>query len=608
MIKRAADRGFGLGRCALAVSVVLLWGFGCATRPPDEVRSAPAFDSGRIARTEVGPEYDVLVAELASRGGDLQASREAYARAVVKDPNSATLRFKSARLAAETEDFDTAVSEAEVGLSLDPNDLDGRLFLGRLYRVTRNTVGLEAVLRDENGQPINGAATLLLYQVYLEQGRLDESLALAEQLLVEEPENLSAYMAAATAYERVGRVADAEATLRQALQAHPNRFVIYARLARIRRANGDRAGESEIYQEVLADYPGHYGTLVSLGEAQIALSDMEGAIQTYREIADLYPGDLQVLRRLSSLEFSVGYYEEAAARLRLALSQHPDHYEFAYSLGQVLRAMGERQEASQYLLMVPESHPLFVESRLQLALLLEESGELEEALVEIERLRELRPHRSLDFHSASLRARTDDFEGGVALLQEMLESSPDDEEVLYQLGVLYGIEKNTEQALVYMQRVLEQNPENAQALNYIGYTWAEQGQNLDEAERLIEQAVSLAPRDGYILDSLGWLYAQKARPLLQGKRRLEGLELLDRALEQLTLADELTGGDPVVSEHLGDVYLMLDEQAKALHFYSQAARQGPRVDEQPDLFKKLQRLRRVLGDGAGAAQPETGRQ
>ena len=572
------------------------------------MRPPPAFDSGRVARTEVGPEYDVLVAELAARSGDLQGSREAYARAIVKDPTSAALRFKLARLAAQTEDFDVAVNEAEAGLALDPNDLDGRLFLGRLYRVTRNSAGLEAVLRDEAGQPINGAATLLLFQVYLEQGRLGESLTLAEQLLADEPDNLSAYMAAATAYERAGRVADAESTLRQALLAHPNRFVIYARLARIRRATGDRAGESEIYKEVLAEYPGHYGTLVSLGEAQIALSDTEGAIQTYREIADLYPGDLQVVRRLASLEFSAGHYEEAAARLQIALAQHPDHYEFSYSLGQVLRAMGQRQEASEYLVMVPENHPLFVESRLQLALLLEESGQLEEALVEIERLRVLRPHRSLDFHSASLRARTEDFEGGVALLEGMLDVSPDDEEVLYQLGVLYGIEKNTEQALIYMQLVLEQNPDNAQALNYIGYTWAERGQNLDEAEQLIEQAVSLAPRDGYILDSLGWLYAQKARPLLQGQRRQEGLELLDRALEQLTLADELTGGDPVVSEHLGDVYLMLDQQKKALHFYEQAALQGPRMDEQPDLFPKLYRLRRVLGDGEGAAQPETGRQ
>ena len=116
--------------------------------------------------------------------------------------------------------------------------------------------------------------------------------------------------------------------------------------------------------------------------------------------------------------------------------------------------------------------------------------------------------------------------------------------------------------------------------------------------------MSLAPRDGYILDSLGWLYAQKARPLLDGDRRKEGLELLDRAIEQLILADELTGGDPVVSEHLGDVYLMLDERTRALDFYEQAAHQGPRVDEQPKLFDKLQRLRRALGREQVSPQSE----
>ena len=586
-------------------TLLLVWvGVGCATTKPQEGKFAPAFDSGRVARTEVGPEYDVLVAELAARNDELLEARDAYQRATVKDPDSAVLRFKLARLSAQAEDFDRAISEAEAGFALDPEDLEGRLFLGRLYRVSRNAVGLESVLRDDSGAPINGAAALLLYQVYLEQGRLVESLAIAEQLLAEEPDNLSAYMAAATAYERAGRVADAEATLRQALEEHPNRFVVYARLARIRRSNGDRAGEAEIYREVLAEYPDHYGTLVSLGEAQIALSEMEGAILTYREIADLYPGDLQVIRRLASLEFSAGHYEEAAARLQTAFLQNPDHYEFAYSLGQILRALGQRQEASEYLVLVPATHPLFVESRLQLALISEESGQLDEALLEIERLRELRPHRSLDFHAASLRARTEDFEGGAALLQTMLDDSPNDPEILYQMGVLYGLQKDTEQALIYMQLVLEENPENAQALNYIGYTWAERGENLDEAEKLIEQAVSLAPRDGYILDSLGWLYAQKARPLLDGDRRKEGLELLDRAIEQLILADELTGGDPVVSEHLGDVYLMLDERTRALDFYEQAAHQGPRVDEQPKLFDKLQRLRRALGREQVSPQSE----
>jgi tetratricopeptide (TPR) repeat protein len=237
--------------------------------------------------------------------------------------------------------------------------------------------------------------------------------------------------------------------------------------------------------------------------------------------------------------------------------------------------------------------------------LLEQAGRLEEALAEVERLRTLRPDRGLDFHAASLRARTGDFEGGLALLQSMLAESPDDEEVLYQIGVLYGTQKNVDEALRFMREVLARNPENAQALNYIGYTWAERGERLDEAERLIEQAVSLAPRDGYILDSLGWVYYMRARPLLEGGRRDEGLALLDRALEQLTLADELTGGDPVVSEHIGDVYLLLDQRQRALEHYEEAVDQGPRPEEQPDLLDKLERLRRALGVKP-EAEPKTG--
>jgi tetratricopeptide (TPR) repeat protein len=207
----------------------------------------------------------------------------------------------------------------------------------------------------------------------------------------------------------------------------------------------------------------------------------------------------------------------------------------------------------------------------------------------------LRPDRGLDFHAANLRARTGDFEGGAALLERMLDENPDDDEVLYQLGVLYGVAQETDRALYYMQEVLARNPDNAQALNYIGYTWVERGQNLDEAERMIEHAVRLSPDDGYIADSLAWVYYMKARPLMGGERRSEGVALLNRAVEQLDLAVELTGGDPVVSEHLGDVYLLLDEEERALHFYREAVGLEPREDEQPKLYEKLDRLQRELG-------------
>jgi Flp pilus assembly protein TadD len=239
---------------------------------------------------------------------------------------------------------------------------------------------------------------------------------------------------------------------------------------------------------------------------------------------------------------------------------------------------------------------------MQMAIYFEDTDQFELALAEIEGLRSLRSERSLDFQVASLRARTGDFDGGVAMLQAMLEENPADVEVLYQLGVVYGINKDMDRSLFYMNQVLEYNPENAQALNYVGYTWVERGENLDRAEQLIEQAVRLSPRDGYIADSLGWVYYMRARPLIDGARRSEGLELLEKAIVQLVLAMELTGGDPVVSEHLGDVYFLMDERQRALDYYEEADAMSPRLDEQPLLKEKIESLRQELGRAGEASE------
>ncbi len=593
--KRAVHRARRWRSLVVISAAFPLLGAGCASIPSLRSERPETVDRGRLERPELGSEYDVLVAETAARDGEFDVALAAYERAAQKDPRSAELWFKVSRLAAQNEDLEGAIRAAESGLELDPDNADGRLFLGRLYRLKRDLVGVERVLRDGSGAPFDGEAALLLFQVYLEQGRIDEATTIAERLMVDEPDNLGAYMAAATAYERAGRIEDAERALRSALGQHPNRFVLYARLARMRRAVEDHAGEIAIYQEVLSEYPDHYGTLVSLGEAQIAQKDIDAAIATYTRLADLYPDDLQVMRRLASLEFGTGRYEAAAIRLRAAFEKYPDQAEFAYSLGQVLRALGRDVEAAEYFSAIPSTHVLYVESRMQIAVIHEEAGRFSEALAEVERLRVLRPDRALDFHAAALRARAGDPAGGLALLEDMLAESPDDEEILYQLGVFHGSQKNTDEALRYMQLSLEKNPENAQALNYVGYTWAERGERLDEAERMIERAVSLAPRDGYIVDSLGWVYYMRARPLMAGERRQEGVDLLGRALEQLTLADELTGGDPVVTEHLGDVYLLLDQQQRALEYYEEAIVQNPRDDEQPELRDKLDRLRGRLG-------------
>jgi tetratricopeptide (TPR) repeat protein len=113
----------------------------------------------------------------------------------------------------------------------------------------------------------------------------------------------------------------------------------------------------------------------------------------------------------------------------------------------------------------------------QVASILERRGDYQGALAEIELAAASAPARPLDLSKATLRAKTGDFAGAEADLKRLLEQDPDDDELLYNIGMLYGEAKRFDEAIQYMRLALERNPDNASALNYIGYTWAEQGIN-----------------------------------------------------------------------------------------------------------------------------------
>ncbi len=594
VIKAITARQFRLAAGCLAFLILTS---GCASLGisglgDGGVRKAPPL---RIERSEAPAHYDVLVAEFAKLDGDFEAARAAFERAAEKDPDSAVIHASLATLAWQLEDVPGAVREAERAFELDPDSVPIRLFLGRLYRLQRDIDGLNRVLRDEDGRPLDADSTYVLYQVAFERGDLEEAERLARDLSNSEPDQLRGTLALATVYEQRAEFDAAETIVREALETFPDHFLLFMRLAEIERARGNRDGEIAVYREVLAIHPGHYGILQRLGQAQVDANDLEGAIQTFEEIAERYPDDLNSLRRLASLEFSAGRYESAAARLEIVLDQNGDRPELAFALGQIRKATGDIDGAISTFDKIERQDPNYFDARIQIAAILESEERFDEAIVEIDQLRAFRPDRQLDLHAAELMIAGGDFEGGIALMKSLLDGSDGDAEIFYRLGVQYGTHRQIQLALRYMQKVLELDPNNVNALNFIGYSWAELGQNLDEAEELIHRALEIAPEDGYVIDSLGWVYYRMAEMLFKESRRDEALQLLDRAHKRLVKAAELTGGDSVVSEHLGDVLLLRGDKEGALDHYEEAVGLDMREDDQPMLLEKRDRLRGDLG-------------
>ncbi len=128
--------------------------------------------------------------------------------------------------------------------------------------------------------------------------------------------------------------------------------------------------------------------------------------------------------------------------------------------------------------------------------------------------------------------------------------------ILYSIAITYFSVGKDDKSIEVMKEIIELNPDNADALNFIGYTYADKGINLDQAETHIKKALVLAPNTGYIVDSLGWVYFRKG--------------MLMEAIENLERAAELSPGDAAIRDHLGDVYLESGDISRALKSYQYA--------------------------------------
>ena len=145
--------------------------------------------------------------------------------------------------------------------------------------------------------------------------------------------------------------------------------------------------------------------------------------------------------------------------------------------------------------------------------------------------------------------------------------------MFYFRGICYERSKQWPKAEADLKNALELFPDQPHVLNYLGYSWIDQGLNLDQGMAMIKKAVQQRPDDGYIVDSLGWAYYR--------------LGNYEDAVKQLDRAIELKPEDPTINDHLGDAYWRVGRRLEAKFQWAHARDLKPEPEELPKILAKL---------------------
>ena len=262
---------------------------------------------------------------------------------------------------------------------------------------------------------------------------------------------------------------------------------------------------------------------------------------------------------------------------QFALDLKPDFPLARLMAGDVLSGIGQLRASSEAYNHLPVSSPLYPSAQLRVSHNDEDLGDIDQAVRRLDTLID----RKMDQAEALLalgdlyrrQRRWPEAVKAYDRALPLLQGTPGEWPVFYARGVALERANQWPRAEADLLHALELQPNEPQILNYLGYSWVEQGTNLPRATQMIERAVLLRPSDGYMVDSLGWAFYRGGQ--------------YDRAVEMLQRAVTLVPGDATINDHLGDALWRAGRQEEARFQWQHALLSDPDPELRAQLDAKL---------------------
>ena len=518
--------------------------------------------------------YKLLVGELASHRGDLSVSLENYLE-VARETGDAGVAARAVKFAVFVRADESALEAARLWNEADPSSIEARRALASLLIRTGDID--EAVqyldeivkgLTDPPGTGFHYAADLLAAEKDIES-----AAAAMRQLVRGYEDDAVAQFAFARLLLRIGQFEEASAVIHRAYELDPDDERIAILRARVRQR----------------------------------VDDVEGALNVLVEFLERVPDSSMARMAYARMLVDTKHYEQARAEFEHLVAEEPENDDTRYALGLLLLQMerldaamqqferladrNSRQDAAYYYLArIAESQQRFddaiasyrrvqrgehrLNAQIRIAVLLAERGELDAARRHLHGIRSENTQEAMriDHAEAGLLTRAARYDEAMAVYDASLEEFPGNSDLLYARGMLAVKMDRLDLLERDMRAIISREPDNADALNALGYTLADRTDRYEEAYALIKRAIELKPDDHYIVDSLGWVLHRMGRH--------------QEALTQLRRAMSLNP-DPEIAAHLGEVLWVLGNKVEARAVWSTALEAAPDDERLLDVIERF---------------------
>ena len=530
------------------------------------------------------PAGNYLAARHAGTERDARSASAYYRAALRADPKNPVLLERTFLSVMIDGEIDEAVKLAERVVQFDKTHRVARLVLGvRSLKQKQYQQARQHIAQSVRGPIADLTATLIT--AWAQYGSQDSKGAIENIDRLAGPEWYAVFKDL-----HAGLISDIAGNRKEAGRRFEKVYKLDANALRAVEAYGRWTSRQVGKDEALKIYEAFDKVLPQHPLIVEAMSEIKDGEKLPPLVESPQAGAAEVLFGLGTSLGRQGGEDLALAYLQLAIYLAPSHPLALMSLGDLYESIKKPALALKVYQRVPADSPLKRNAEIQLAGNLDALERTDEAKKILERLIAEQPNdlEAIMALGNVMRARkefaecADVYGKGIGALKNPQRANW---LIFYFRGICNERAKQWSGAETDFKRALELFPDQAHVLNYLGYSWIDQGVNLDEGMRMIRRAVDQRPDDGYIVDSLGWAYYR--------------IRDYDEAVKHLERAVELKPQDPTINDHLGDAYWKVGRTLEATFQWSHARDLNPEPD---DLKKITEKLRTGLIDEAQPAE------